>query len=275
MRYITNDDNYIVTVSFGGDVECDWGYCTEYEGSVPTGYTSLDAWYVGEAEKLHRWKVIDGQLTLDEGAAAPPQCNSWVDRIYPVGSIYMSVNPTDPAELFGGTWERIQDTFLLAAGETYEAGATGGEAEHTLTEAQLPKLSGTVNFRPWGGGSPYAGASGIIANNGEIAETANGFATGGTTDGYRQLKIGFGAGQAHNNMPPFLAVYMWQRVADPVIPDEPDDSGFTVTDDDAGNVTIEAYGTATIQDNGAGGVALAAPGSAAVVDDGAGNVTIT
>ncbi len=55
---------------------------------------------------------------------------------YPVGSIYMSVNSTSPATLFGGTWERIQDMFLLAAGSSYSAGSTGGSATVTLTAAQ-------------------------------------------------------------------------------------------------------------------------------------------
>lgn len=55
---------------------------------------------------------------------------------YPVGSIYISVNSTSPATLFGGTWERIQDVFLLAAGSSYSAGSTGGAATVTLTAAQ-------------------------------------------------------------------------------------------------------------------------------------------
>lgn len=71
MHYIVNANNYIVTVTFGGDVECDWGGCTEYTGSVPTGYTSLEDWYADEAEKLYRWKIVNGKLTLDSGATPP------------------------------------------------------------------------------------------------------------------------------------------------------------------------------------------------------------
>lgn len=55
---------------------------------------------------------------------------------YPVGSIYMSVNSTSPATLFGGTWVQIEDAFLLAAGSSYSAGSTGGAASVTLTAAQ-------------------------------------------------------------------------------------------------------------------------------------------
>lgn len=53
--------------------------------------------------------------------------------IYPVGAIYISTNSTSPATLFGGTWEQIQDKFLLASGSTYTAGGTGGSSSHTHT----------------------------------------------------------------------------------------------------------------------------------------------
>ena len=56
-----------------------------------------------------------------------------LNSIYPIGSIYMSVNSTNPENFIGGTWERIQDKFLLASGSTYSAGSTGGEATHKLT----------------------------------------------------------------------------------------------------------------------------------------------
>lgn len=60
--------------------------------------------------------------------------------VYPVGSIYVSVNSTNPGTIFGGTWEQIKDRFILAAGDTYSAGSTGGSADavipthtHTIT----------------------------------------------------------------------------------------------------------------------------------------------
>lgn len=52
---------------------------------------------------------------------------------------WVSPDPTSPAELFGGMWERIKDRFVLAAGDSYKAGATGGEAEHELTLTELPE----------------------------------------------------------------------------------------------------------------------------------------
>lgn len=60
------------------------------------------------------------------------------DMIYPVGSIYISINNVNPSVLFGGTWEQIKDMFLLGAGSTYSAGSTGGEANHTLTQSEIP-----------------------------------------------------------------------------------------------------------------------------------------
>lgn len=56
--------------------------------------------------------------------------NNWLS-IYPVGSIYISVNDIDPSTVFGGTWERIKDRFLLSSGNQYTAGATAGSATYT------------------------------------------------------------------------------------------------------------------------------------------------
>lgn len=83
MRYITNADNCLVSVSFGADIECDWGYCTEYDGAVPSGYTSLEDWYTEEADKLCRWKVVDGNLTLDSDAELPSDadCTITADQV--------------------------------------------------------------------------------------------------------------------------------------------------------------------------------------------------
>lgn len=127
------------------------------------------------------------------------------DLIYPVGSIYMSATDTDPSELFGGTWERIKDRFLLSAGDTYEAGETGGEVTHTLTVAEMPEHSHGVKIYESKGVSADENYSfvtaaswwnDVYANNGKLLEIANN-----------------GSTQPHNNMPPYLTVHMWQRTA--------------------------------------------------------------
>lgn len=112
-----------------------------------------------------------------------------------MGAIYLSTSSTSPQTLFGGTWQRIQDRFLLCAGATYAAGSTGGEASHTLTVNEMPAHShGLVgDSQDWGlGGKPYFGTS----QYDETVETTS-----------------VGGGQAHNNMPPYLSVYAWRRTA--------------------------------------------------------------
>ena len=125
-------------------------------------------------------------------------------QIYPIGSIYVSVNSTNPGTLFGGTWQRIEDTFLLASGSTYEAGTTGGSSEVTLTENQLPKISGTAS----GVGTWSSSASGKFT---ATKEGSGSF--GGSSRDWTTLKFNFGNNEAHNNMPPYLAVYVWKRVS--------------------------------------------------------------
>lgn len=130
---------------------------------------------------------------------------------YPVGSIYMSVNSTSPSTLFGGTWERLKDRFLLASGDNYTAGDTGGEAAHTLTESELPAISGSFKSRPWASGSMFYDPQGAFTT--ETAENILGCTNSGVQSSSRKVNINFGGGQAHNNMPPYLAVYMWKRTA--------------------------------------------------------------
>lgn len=68
-----------------------------------------------------------------------------IDKIYPVGSIYMSVNSTNPGTLFGGTWSRIQGKFLLAADTSHSAGSTGGNETKIISTANLPSHSHSMN----------------------------------------------------------------------------------------------------------------------------------
>lgn len=128
--------------------------------------------------------------------------NNILLNIYPVGSIYMSINNTNPSTLFGGTWEQIQDTFLLSAGSTYTAGATGGSATHTLTVNEIPShhhnLPTGYSGGTWSGG--HYGFPANVGNDGTSHVFYN-----GTSD--------TGGGQAFSTMPPYLVVYMWKRTA--------------------------------------------------------------
>ena len=123
-----------------------------------------------------------------------------MDAIYPIGSIYLSVSNTSPAVLFGGTWERLKDRFLLAAGDTYAAGATGGEATHKLTVDELPSHTFKLTT-----------ASG--SNTGELNTNQLAIGKEGNTYNNSNAINSVGGNKAHNNMPPYLAVYMWKRTA--------------------------------------------------------------
>lgn len=154
-----------------------------------------------------------------------------VDLIYPVGAIYMSVNSASPAILFGGTWVQIQDKFLLACGQAYANGSEGGEATHTLTVDETPEHThtrGTMNitgkaaasyeqtggFQNQASGAFYIvdslgyfgwGVSGPDNDNRGLGFDASRSWTGETSP--------VGGGGEHNNMPPYLAVFVWQRTA--------------------------------------------------------------
>jgi hypothetical protein len=136
-------------------------------------------------------------VSYESGVEVEPQINELLEKIYPIGSIYMSVNNVSPQEFLGGTWERIQDRFLLGAGSTYSAGSTGGEATHTLTINEMPSHKHSIYIvgsqsGEWIGFGGGAGTQYAQWNSQYIKET--------------------GGSQPHNNMPPYLAVYMWQRI---------------------------------------------------------------
>lgn len=204
-------------------------------------------------------------------------------RVYPVGSIYWSSRNTSPASLFGGTWTQIQNRFLIGAGGSYAVNATGGEATHTLTAAEMashnhggasggpsnnttggssatntggnsqghshttPVISGTATSA--GGHThrlPYDSGSGAtsyilsprgfhtvssmsMTSDGEHTHTVTTTATtSGASSATHTHNLGShthtlsshthtitaqGSGGAHNNMPPYIVYYCWERTA--------------------------------------------------------------
>ena len=147
-----------------------------------------------------------------------------LSKIYPVGSIYMSMSATNPATLFGvGTWTRIsQGRMLLGADDsTYKAGATGGEATHTLTAAEMPAHSHGISTS--GDHSHYF--YGSDHDNGQFTEgdgldteanlhyTKNERFTTSSAGAHTHTISNSGGGAAHNNMSPYLVCYIWQRTA--------------------------------------------------------------
>ena len=152
-------------------------------------------------------KVYDGDYTSDPvyselfmETVVSGVTDALLNTFYPVGSIYMSVNSTNPSTMFGGTWQQLEDRFLLGAGSTYTAGATGGEAAHTLTINEMPSHSHATYYQD-NSGSLSWGFN--YANKGKQS----------STDASGSGVVNRGGGQAHNNLPPYLVVYMWQRTA--------------------------------------------------------------
>lgn len=147
----------------------------------------------------------------------------FVDVIYPVGSIYMSINDTNPSKLFGGEWERIKDRFLLGSGDTYANGSTGGSADSVVVKhnhEQNPhqhapnrtdgafvtrdntKTHGIGESRVASGTSFYVPDIASDDNWWGSTITANATATNKET----------GVDGTGKNMPPYMAVYMWKRL---------------------------------------------------------------
>lgn len=188
---------------------------TNYAGSSNAGGSATSA------EKLNNSLTIklngtsqgawDGSSakTIDITAATPAAVKAAIAEAklaaWPIGSIYMTVSNTSPESLFGGTWERISERFLLGASNSFPAGSTGGEFSHTLTQRELPDYSLSV-----------ANGSNVIRSK-----------TGSYADAYVQTQssgwgipnwesktvtvASGGSGKAHNNMPPYLSVWIWKR----------------------------------------------------------------
>lgn len=170
-------------------------------GEVTLGATDVGALPSdGTAENAENAEKLQGKTLAN-----------MLDILYPVGSVYISAAETSPASMFGGTWEQLHDRFLVAAGNSYDNGSMGGEATHTLTSGELPKIEGNAYFRAVE--NTYRG---VVGTSGVFSATlqSNSASTlkadgSGNAD---RLTLSFGNNQAHNNMPPYLAVYMWKRV---------------------------------------------------------------
>lgn len=155
---------------------------------IPTFFIDTSKSSVG----VNCFPAGSGRLQLGENAFLTAQ------GAYPVGAIYLSVVDTDPATLFGGTWERIGGRFLLGADDTYSAGSTGGEAEHTLTIDEMPRHNHEIdNLNSAGNTTPFM-----------TVQAQNKVGYGGNVQ-----TMYAGGGEPHNNLPPYLSVFMWKRVS--------------------------------------------------------------
>jgi len=120
-----------------------------------------------------------------------------------IGQIIMSTTLNTQAKViaqYGGTtWTKIEGRFLLGASSGYPVNSTGGEATHTLTINEIPAhthKSNNRDFATYGGGGTF-----------------NVSTSGGSDWALQEETASTGGGQAHNNMPPYKAVYIWERTA--------------------------------------------------------------
>ena len=176
------------------------------------GQISPDNVYVGDTEptdsSVKCWISPSGKIDL----------SSLWDQIYPVGSIYITANATNPSVLFGGTWEQLKGKFLVGVDSSdtdFEtSGKTGGEKTHTLTVDEMPSHTHDMDDAVYG---DYKNRLGIRGDGGGGKGLIPSMMQ---TTGYsRYIPTNTGGGKPHNHgntgstnhMPPYLAVYVWKR----------------------------------------------------------------
>lgn len=221
--YLNGKNAVTISAKFKKVSDSAYGAPIELEDSIQSTVTcDRDSAYDFTVTIADKLESTDYNLTLGKGIPAlfidtekssvgvnclPTQENAfqlgdsaWLTAqgAYPVGAIYLSVTDVDPSSLFGGTWERIGGRFLLGADSTYAAGSTGGEAAHTLTVDEMPRHNNEIdNLNASGNATPYMAVQ---------AQDKKGY--GGNVQ-----TMFAGGGKANNNMPPYIAVYMWKRTA--------------------------------------------------------------
>lgn len=151
-----------------------------------------------------------------------------IDLVYPVGSIYLSVNNVSPQTFLGGTWEALQDRFLIGASATYPVNTTGGSASHTLTVAEMPAHTHAFQGSSIGahvhtitrvvtGSGPAAGWDNLenikFQNHYQVRATTPITTDASGASAASGSVASTGSGSAHSILNPYLAVYMWKRTA--------------------------------------------------------------
>jgi len=209
-------------------------------GNVPIYYKGTTA---PGAVPMSSWQANTVVTFIYDGSAWMMNVNPLLDLIYPIGSIYLSVNGTNPGTLFGGTWEQLKDKFLMASGTTYTG--TGGAASVTLTTENMPShnhtipaLSGTAasngaHTHGVGAGASYtwapaSGGTTKFISGGDGAKTAScnssssfsySNATGSAGAHTHSVTTvantsgNKGSGSSFSIIPPYQAIYVWKRTA--------------------------------------------------------------
>lgn len=141
---------------------------------------------------------------VQDGETKKVEISKILDKVYPVGSIYISILDTNPATFFGGVWQPFGQGRTLVGLNTQDEDfdtllKAGGEKTHTLTTEEIP--SHTHDVRILGDSN----GGGTISNNYQLQ-------LGDYSSRQRLATYATGGGQAHNIMQPYIVVSMWLRV---------------------------------------------------------------
>lgn len=216
MRLKFDSAGYVCCVLYG----CTTDGCVEYEGTVPTEpeeYADIDDW--ADRAQVQAYKLdASRNLVYDANRAATlPNPDSVeavpytaeqvralgiIDAIYPVGSLYMSVNDVNPATIFGGTWEQIKDKFILSAGDSYSGGSTGGASSHKHVSPVGYNSSNKLLGISYAQGSQTLNATGTYATPSQTVSTGSG-----------TYSWTLPSTASASSLPPYLAVFVWKRVS--------------------------------------------------------------
>lgn len=205
-----------------------------FDGGDAEGNVDLDGDELADINTADIKFIIDGEMSGEsENAVKNKVIKEYIDNLekkiksdvlklaHPAGSYYWSSDPTDPSELFGGSWEQIEGKFVIAAGtykdknnveRTFEVGEVDGEYLHKLEIDEMPSHNHDVYmYCNYGGGSQTISGKFIIESNNYVS-----WSVGERTN----INMGFlnttnlsGDNIPHNNMPPYIVAYCWKRIS--------------------------------------------------------------
>lgn len=194
----------------------DSGFLTQHQSLA--AYRTSSNQDVIDSTKVSDAPIDGKEYVRKNGAWSESSSGGGVSPLvcYPIGSIYMSINETDPSLLFGGTWEQIQDTFLLASGSSYSAGTTGGSADAVIVSHDHDPSNGSdYGFLAYKQGGNVTRTKVSVTSGTRYAFLGK---TGASSaDGsdlvFAAMTNTTGESGTGKNLPPYLAVYMWKRTA--------------------------------------------------------------
>lgn len=182
--------------------------------TVYDGYGNASSLSIGQTNK---GATITGSLT--SGNLVLPALDAittLLDYIFPVGSVFLSVDNTNPQIRFGGNWEQIaQGKFLVGVGtgtddnnisKTFVAEGNSGEYSHTLTVDEIPAHAHDIKTLKVSIADDNAGSTGYLGSSSRYLKDS------GVTPNPSLEVLEEGGDSPHENTPPSYGVYMWRRL---------------------------------------------------------------